>query len=90
MKIVPEFREVKKIAESGQYNVVPISCEILSDFTTPIETMKILKNVSTHCYNNLFHVIINVGGSPGFLTPDLNPAPYAYQNRVFLNAGKLT
>lgn len=50
MKILPEFREVKKIAESGQYNVVPISCEILSDFTTPIETMKILKNVSTHCY----------------------------------------
>ena len=36
MKILPEFREVKKIAESGQYNVVPISCEILSDFTTPI------------------------------------------------------
>ena len=50
MKILPEFREVKKIAESGQCNVVPISCEILSDFTTPIETMKILKNVSTHCY----------------------------------------
>lgn len=50
MKILPEFREVKKIAESEQYNVVPISCEILSDFTTPIETMKILKNVSTHCY----------------------------------------
>lgn len=50
MKILSEFREVKKIAESGQYNVVPISCEILSDFTTPIETMKILKNVSTHCY----------------------------------------
>ena len=50
MKILPEFREVKKIAESGQYNVVPISCEILSDFTTPIETMKILKNVSPHCY----------------------------------------
>ena len=50
MKILPEFREVKKIAESGQYTVVPISCEILSDFTTPIETMKILKNVSTHCY----------------------------------------
>mgnify|MGYP000059638085 FL=1 len=50
MRILPEFREVKKIAESGQYNVVPISCEILSDFTTPIETMKILKNVSTHCY----------------------------------------
>lgn len=50
MKILPEVSEVKKIAESGRYNVVPISCEILSDFTTPIETMKILKNVSTHCY----------------------------------------
>ncbi len=32
------------------YDVVPLSCEILSDFTTPIETMRILKNVSTHCY----------------------------------------
>lgn len=50
MKILPEVSEVKKIAESGRYNVVPISCEILSDFTTPIETMKILKNVSIHCY----------------------------------------
>ena len=50
MKILPEVSEVKKIAESGRYTVVPISCEILSDFTTPIETMKILKNVSIHCY----------------------------------------
>ena len=29
---------------------LPVSFEILSDFTTPIEAMKILKNVSTHCY----------------------------------------
>ena len=50
MKIVPSLEEVKKIAESGKYNVLPVSTEILSDFTTPIETMKILKNVSTHCY----------------------------------------
>ena len=55
MKILPEFREVKKIAESGQYNVVPISCEILSDFTTPIETMKILKNVSKKAINFINH-----------------------------------
>lgn len=50
MKILPDFCEVKRIAETGRYKVLPVSCEILSDFTTPIETMRILKNVSTHCY----------------------------------------
>lgn len=48
MKIQPDFVEVKEIAATGQYNVLPVSLEILSDFTTPIETMRILKNVSTH------------------------------------------
>lgn len=50
MKIQPAYTQVEKIAAAGHYNVLPISLEILSDFTTPIETMKILKNVSTHCY----------------------------------------
>ena len=50
MKILPALCEVKKIAAAGTYNVLPVSCEILSDFITPVETMKILKNVSTHCY----------------------------------------
>lgn len=50
MKPSPSLAEVKKIAAAGKYNVLPVSCEILSDFTTPIETLKILKNVSTHCY----------------------------------------
>lgn len=50
MKYMPSFEEVKKIAETDLYKVLPISCEILSDFCTPIEAMKILKNVSTHCY----------------------------------------
>lgn len=50
MKILPELSEVKKIAQAGDYKVVPISTEILSDICTPIEAMKILKNVSTHCY----------------------------------------
>lgn len=50
MKISPDFSEVGKVAASGDYTVLPVSCELLSDFTTPIETMKILKNVSTHCY----------------------------------------
>ncbi|HIZ56790.1 MAG TPA: anthranilate synthase component I family protein [Firmicutes bacterium] len=50
MKFSPNLSDVKKIAATGKYHVLPVSCEILSDFITPIETMKILKNVSTHCY----------------------------------------
>ncbi|NLP35542.1 MAG: anthranilate synthase component I family protein [Clostridiales bacterium] len=50
MKIIPTIDEIKKVAASGKYNVLPISCEILSDFRTPIDAMKILKNVSAHCY----------------------------------------
>ena len=50
MKIFPSLSEARRIAADGRYNVLPVSCEMLSDFTTPIETMKILKNVSTHCY----------------------------------------
>ena len=59
MKISPNLGEVQKIAATGQYNVLPVSCEILSDFTTPIETLKILKNVSTHttlAVNVPFHI----------------------------------
>ena len=52
MKIQPALAEVKQIAATGKYDVVPVSCEILSDFTTPIETMRVLKNVSTHCYKH--------------------------------------
>ena len=50
MKNPPRLGEAKKIAATGKFDVLPVSCEILSDFTTPIETMKILKNVSTHCF----------------------------------------
>lgn len=50
MLIKPTLEEVKAIAAENKYDIIPVSCEILSDFTTPIETMKILKNISTHCY----------------------------------------
>lgn len=50
MKFLPALEDVRILADSGQYRVVPVSCEILSDICTPIEAMKILKNVSTHCY----------------------------------------
>lgn len=50
MKISPNLSEAKKIAETGRYKVLPLSTELLMDFTTPIEAMRILKKVSTHCY----------------------------------------
>ena len=50
MNVRPGLDDVLKEAENGVYRVMPISCEILSDFITPIEAMRILKNVSAHCY----------------------------------------
>ena len=42
MKIYPSIEEIKKIASTGEYKVVPVSSEILSDFITPIELMIII------------------------------------------------
>ena len=50
MQIVPTLEKVQEIASARRYRVLPVSCEILSDFTTPIEAMRILKQVSAHCY----------------------------------------
>ena len=50
MKVLPTLSEAMEIAANGKYDVLPLSCELLSDFTTPIEAMRILKAVSTHCY----------------------------------------
>ena len=45
-----EFRSGKELAAGGSYGVVPISTEILSDIKTPIAVLRILKNISGHCY----------------------------------------
>ena len=50
MVFSPNLEKVKQIAATGQYKVLPISCEMLSDICTPIEALRILKNVSKHCY----------------------------------------
>lgn len=50
MKFTPSYEEIQKIAAEGEYKAVPVSCEMLSDICTPIEALRILKNVSTHCY----------------------------------------
>ena len=50
MNLKPTFDEVKKIVAEKKFKVIPLSCEILSDIATPIEVLRILKNVSAHCY----------------------------------------
>ena len=50
MKFLPEFSDIEKFAESGEYDILPVSCEIMSDICTPIEAVRILKNISDHCY----------------------------------------
>lgn len=48
--IRPDISEIRATAAAGSYGVLPISMEIMSDIRTPIEVLKILRGVSTHCY----------------------------------------
>ncbi len=50
MTLRPTLEEVLTTAQEGVYKSVPVSTEIFSDIKTPIEVMRILKNVSRHCY----------------------------------------
>ena len=49
MNTYPSLEELRAL-DTDAYNIAPVSCELLSDFTTPIEVMRILKSVSTHAY----------------------------------------
>ena len=50
MKIIPGLEEVAKYRNTGLYKVVPVSCELLADICTPIQAVRKLKNVSSHCF----------------------------------------
>ena len=50
MEVLPSLTKVKEIADCGKYDILPVSYEMLSDICTPIEALRILKNVSRHCY----------------------------------------
>lgn len=48
--IRPTLDDIRTIAESGEYRRCPVSTEMLSDFVTPIEVLRKMKNVSDHVY----------------------------------------
>lgn len=50
MFFLPDLETVKQIATEGKYDVLPVSCEILSDVCTPIEALRKLKKSSSHCF----------------------------------------
>ena len=49
MKITPSAEELTRYREEG-YKVAPVSCELLADICTPIQVVRKLKNVSSHCF----------------------------------------
>ena len=52
MEALLSKEEAKEIAARGEFDIIPISCEILSDFITPIELARKLKNVTESAQAN--------------------------------------
>lgn len=50
MEFYPDKKEIERLAQTGDYSVIPIACEILSDMHTPIEVVQILKGISKHVF----------------------------------------
>lgn len=49
-QIYPTISEIRAIPNLHNYKRVSVACEMLSDFLTPIEAMRILKSHSTHTF----------------------------------------
>ena len=48
--IQPDIKILEELKQQNKYKTAPVSMEIFSDIRTPIEVLRILKNVSGHCY----------------------------------------
>ena len=44
------IEEISKIASEGSYRLIPVIRQILSDVATPVQVMRKLLNVSSHCF----------------------------------------
>lgn len=49
MKFLPSIEDIRKVSISKKYDIMPVYTEIFLDIS-PMEALKVLKNVSTHCY----------------------------------------
>ena len=46
----PSLEQLKKLTSMEHYGVVPVCKELFADRKTPIEVLRILKGISSHCY----------------------------------------
>ena len=46
----PTLKEARTIAASGPYREIPVSRELMSDFITPIQALRILRAQDSHCF----------------------------------------
>ncbi|WP_407413073.1 anthranilate synthase component I [Methanobrevibacter sp.] len=46
----PSLDEVKEIAKDEQYKRIPITYELFSDVSTPIQVLKVFKGITKHCF----------------------------------------
>jgi len=50
IKTFPSLKQAKEATVENLYKSIPIGCEVFSDIKTPIEVLKILKNINKHCF----------------------------------------
>jgi len=46
----PSLEKAREIACTGQYSAIPVSAEMYADTVTPVQVMKVLKSISSHCF----------------------------------------
>ena len=85
--IYPSLKEVKKITTNEDYKVVPISMELYSDIKTPIETLKILKGISTNVFILESVDSTNKMGRYTFLGYDLKLELTCYNHKLKIITG---
>lgn len=85
--IYPSLEEAKKIIEVDEYGVIPISIELYADLKTPIETLKILKGVSSNVF--ILESVDNSHklGRYTFLGYDPKLELTCYNNKLKINTG---
>ena len=85
--IYPSLEEAKKIIESDDYGVIPISMELYADLKTPIEVLKVLKGVSSNVF--ILESVDNAHklGRYTFLGYDPKLELICHNNKLKINTG---
>lgn len=61
------LEHLRALAQSGNYRRIPIKRDLLADFITPIEALRVLRAVSTHFFCLKALKLKKDGGATPFL-----------------------